>query len=101
MEGLAVADDGGALFGDQFQFVDGALGADFVGDADEGVGDGDEDKEEVFVRADEDNHHREDEVDEVENGEGVSQDNSADGVGGFSLGFVDFALPDFCCHLLG
>lgn len=34
LEGFAVPDDGGVLLGDEFEFVDGAFGADFVDDAD-------------------------------------------------------------------
>ena len=80
---FAVADDGGLLFREDSKFIDSFLGANFVDDANESVGDGDENKKEVFVGANGDNHEGEDEVDEVEDGEGVSEDNFGEGVLGF------------------
>ena len=71
LEGFAVSNDGGLLLGDEFELVDSAFGADFVDDADESVSDGDEEKKEIFVGANRDNHEGKDEIDEVENREGV------------------------------
>ena len=93
-------DDSRALLGDKAHFVDGFFGADFVDDTNEGVGDSDKDKEEIFVAADNQDHYGEDEVDEVEDGEGVSGDNSADRVGLLFGWAVDFALLDFFGNLI-
>ena len=101
LDGFAVSDDGGLLLGGEAHFVDGAFGADFVDDTNQGVRDGDEDKEEVLVRADGQNHEGEDEVDEVEDGEGVFEDDFWDGASGFLRGAVDFALGDFGLDLFG
>ena len=70
LTGLAVTDDRGLLLGQETHFVDGAFGANFVDDADQSVGDGDEDEEKVFVGANQDDKDGQDEVDEVEEGEG-------------------------------
>ena len=92
----AFPDDGGVLLGLEFLLVDGLFGANFVDDADKGVGDGDKDEEEVFVGADQDDEDGEDEIDEVEEGESGSEDDFRDGVsGGFFGEFVDFAGGDF------
>ena len=74
LDWLAVTNDSGLLLGDEAHFVDGAFGADFVDDTNEGVCDGDEDEEEVLVRADGENHESEDEIDEIEDGESVFED---------------------------
>lgn len=93
---LAAADDGGFLFGLEFEFVDGAFGADFVDDADQGVGEGDEDEKEVFIGADQDDKDGKDEVDEIEESESGFQDDARDGVGGGLFGqFIDLAGGDF------
>lgn len=71
LESLAVSNDGRFLLRNEAHFIDGVLGADFVDNTDKGVGDGDKNKEEVFVGANQDNHSGQDEVDEVEDGKGV------------------------------
>ena len=101
LAGLAVSDDGGLLLGEEAHFVDGAFGADAVDDADTGVSDGDKDEEEIFVGANRDNHEGEDEVDEVENGEGVPEDDSADGIGILGRSTINLALLDFGLDLRG
>lgn len=77
---FAVADDGGLLFGEDPEFVDSFFGTNFVNDTDEGVGDGDKDKKKVFVGTNRDDHESEDEVDEIENRKGVSEDDFGDSV---------------------
>ena len=100
LDGFAVTDDGGFLLGGEAHFVDSFLGTDFVDDTDKGVRDGDEDEEEVFIGADHEDHDGEDEVDEVKDSEGVSQDDFWDSVLGFLRGAVDFALGSFGLDLL-
>ena len=80
---LTITDDGWLLFGENSKFVDGFFGADFINNANEGVGDGNENKKEVFVGANGDNHESENEVDEIEDGKGVPEDDFGNGVLGF------------------
>ena len=74
LDGFVISNNSRVLLGEKFHLVDGAFGADFVDDGDESVGDGDKDEEEVFIRADDENHRCEDEVDEVEDRESVFRD---------------------------
>ena len=64
---FAVSDDGRFLLGNEAHFVDGFFGTNFVDNADESVRYGDEDKKEIFVSADRDNHQGEDEIDKIKN----------------------------------
>ncbi len=97
---FAISDHSGAFFGEEAHFVDGFFGADAVDDADKSVCDGNEDKEEVFVGANRDNHEGEDEVYEVENREGVFEDDFRDGVFGVFGRLVDLSLLDAGLDLL-
>ena len=92
LDSLSFPNNGGLLFGAKAHFVDGALGADAVDDTDQSVRNGDEDKEEVLIGANRDNHEGKDEVDEVEDGKGVRQDDFADGVLVFGGGAVDATI---------
>ena len=69
---MAVSDDCGLLLGYEAHFVDSALSTDFVDDADESIGDGDQYEKEVFVATDGDDHRSEDDIDEIEDSEGVA-----------------------------
>jgi len=91
---LSFPDDGRLLLGEEAHFVNGSFRTDAIDDADAGVSDSDEDEEEVFVGANGDNHEGKDEVDEVENRKGISEDNPADGVGVFMRDMVNPALLD-------
>ena len=74
LDRLAITNDSGLLLGDEAHFVDGAFSADFVDDTNQSVRNGDEDEEEVLIRADGENHEGEDEIDEIEDGESVFED---------------------------
>ena len=55
---FTIYDEFGALLGEELKLVDNFFGAGFVDDANQGVLDGDEDKKDVFVRANKNNHRR-------------------------------------------
>ena len=95
LKSFAVSNYRGLLLGDEAHFIDSFFGADFVDNANQSICDGDKDKEEVLVTADKEDHNGEDKVDKVEDGKGISSDDTADGIRLFFRGVVDLALPDF------
>ena len=72
--------DNGVFCGENAKFVDDFLGAEVVNNADEGVCDGNENKEHVFVTTDRDDHERQNQVHEVEKGESMAGDDFPGGV---------------------
>ena len=76
LDGFVVSQDGGVLFGKELELVDDFFGAKFIDNTNESIGDGDKNKQHVFVTADKSHHSGKNDVDEIKESKSIFRDDA-------------------------
>ena len=95
LAGLTVTNDSRLLLGNEAHLIDGFFGTYFVDNTNKSVCDSNEDKKEIFIRANIDNHEGKDKIDKIKDGKSIAENNLRDGVLVFTGGGINFTMFDF------